>query len=97
MIDEVRDEAMKRMAKYRGVMARYYDKKVKVRRFYIGDLIFRKVSQATKDPSHGKLGLIWEGPYEVICHFREGSYYPKTLDNQELPCPWNIEHLKRYY
>ena len=39
------------MEKYKGAMARYYNKKVKVRRFDIGDLILRKVSQATKDSS----------------------------------------------
>ena len=58
---------------------------VKVRWFNIGDLVLRKVSQATKDPSQGKLGLAWEGPYEVICHSREGYYYLKSLDDQELP------------
>ena len=97
LIDEVRDEAMKRMEKYRGAMARYYNKKVKVRRFNVGDLVLRKVSQATKDSSQGKLGLAWEGPYQVIRYSREGSYYLKTLDSQKLPHPWNIEHLKRYY
>ena len=51
LIDEVREEAMKRMAKHKEAMARYYNKKVKVRKFNIGDLIPRKVSQATKDPS----------------------------------------------
>ena len=42
---------MKRMAKQKEVMARYYNRKVKVRRFNTGDLVIRKVSQATKDPS----------------------------------------------
>ena len=45
------------MAKHKEVMARYYNRKVKVRRFSIGDLVLRKISQATKDPSQGKLGL----------------------------------------
>ena len=77
LIDEVRDKVMKRMEKYKGAMARYYNKKVKVRRFKIGDLILRKVLQATKDSSQGKLGLAWD---QVIRHSREGSYYLKTLD-----------------
>ena len=78
-------------------MAKYYNKKVKVRRFNVSDLVLRKVSQATKDSSQGKLGPAWEGPYQVIRHSREGSYYLKTLDSQEIPHLWNIEHLKRYY
>ena len=78
---------MKRMAKQKEAMAKYYNRKVKVRRFNTGDLVFRKVSQVTKDPSQGKLGPAWEGPYEVIHHSRESSYYLKSLDGQELPRP----------
>ena len=88
---------MKRMAKQKEAMARYYNRKVKVRRFNIGNLVLRKVSQATKDPSQGKLRPSWEGSYKVIRHSREGFYYLKSLDGQELPRPWNIEHLKKYY
>ena len=57
LIDEAREEAMKRMHKHKEAMARYYNKKVKLRRFKIWDHVLRKVSQATKDPSQGKLGL----------------------------------------
>ena len=56
LIDEVREEAMKRMVKHKEAMAKYYNRKVKVRRFNTGDLVLRKVSQVTKDPSQGKLG-----------------------------------------
>ena len=80
LIDEVREEVMKRMAKHKEAMARYYNRKVKVRRFNTEDLVLRKVSQATKDPSQGKLGLDWEGPYEVIRHSKDGSCYLKSLD-----------------
>ena len=47
---------MKRMAKHKEAMTRYYNRKVKVRRFNTGNFVLRKVSQATKDPSQGKLG-----------------------------------------
>ena len=82
------------MAKHKEVMARYYKRKVKVKRFNPRDLVLRKVSQVTKDLSQGKLGPTWEDPYKAIHHPREGSYYLKSLDGQELPRPWNIEHLK---
>ena len=51
LIDEVREEVMKRMAKHKEAMARYYNRKVKVRRLNTGDLVLRKVSQVIKDPS----------------------------------------------
>ena len=46
------------MARHKEAMARYCNRKVKVRRFNRRDLVLRKVSQATKDPSQGKLGPI---------------------------------------
>ena len=56
LIDEVRTDAEHRTAKYKNLMARQYDAMVKPRRFNIRDLVLRKVSLATKNPAHGKLG-----------------------------------------
>ena len=44
LIDDAREEAMKRIAKHKEAMAKYYNKKVKVRRFSIRDLVLRKIS-----------------------------------------------------
>ena len=66
LIDEVRADAKYRAAKYKNLMARQYDAIVKPRRFNIRDLVLRKVSLATKNLAHGKLGPNWEGPYKVI-------------------------------
>ena len=97
LIDEVRTDADERTARYKNLMARQYDAIVKSRRFNIGDLVPKKVSLATKNPAHGKLGPNWEGPYKVINCKRQGSYYLKALDGRKLEHPWNVEHLRRYY
>ena len=54
-LDESKDGASCKMAKYQQKMAKYYNKRVKLRRLNIGDLILRKVTPATKDPTQGKL------------------------------------------
>ena len=97
LIDEVRADAEHRTAKYKNLMARQYDAMVKPRHFNIGDLVLRKISLATKNPAHGKLGPNWEGPYRVINCKRQGSYYLEALDGRKLEHPWNVEHLRRYY
>ena len=56
LIDKVRMDTKHRMTKYKNLMARQYDAMVKPRRFNIGDLILKRVSLATKNPAHGKLG-----------------------------------------
>ena len=55
-LDEVRDGASQKMTKYQQKMAEYYNKRVKLRRLNIGDLVLCKVTPATKDPTQGKLG-----------------------------------------
>ena len=85
------------MAKYQQKMAEYYNKRVKLRQLDIGDLVLCKVTMARKEPTQGKLGPTWEGPYRVVHYSRRGSYHLETLDGQRLLCPWNIEHLKKYH
>ena len=55
-LDEVREKASIRVMKYQQKMAEYYNKKVKLRRLDIGDLILRKVTPTTRDSAQGKLG-----------------------------------------
>ena len=50
-LDEVREKASSKMEKYRQKMAEYYNKRVKLRRLEVGDLVLCKVSTATKDPN----------------------------------------------
>ena len=96
-LDEFRGEASHKMTKYQQKMAKYYNKRVKLRQLNIGDLILCKVTPATKDPSQKKLGPTWEGPYKVTHYSKQGSYHHEMLDGKKLPRPWNIEHLKRYH
>ena len=46
---------------------------------------------AARNPTQGKLGPNWEGPYRIMSWQRKGTYHLKTLDRQKLPHPWNTE------
>ena len=65
LIDEVRMDAEQRTTRYKNLMAKQYDAIVKPRRFNIGDLVLKRVSLATRNLAHGKLGPNWEGPYRL--------------------------------
>ena len=97
LVDEVRATAEQRLARYQDFMAKHYNSKVKHRDFQVGDLVLRKVTGATRDPSQGKLGPNWEGPYRITSWQRKGTYHLETLDGQKLHHPWNTKHLKKYY
>ena len=73
-IDEVWMDAEQRIARYKNLMEKQYDAMVKPRCFNIGNLVLKRVSLATKNSAHEKLGPNWEGPYRVINCKRQGSY-----------------------
>ena len=56
LLDEVRVATKQRMTQYHDLMAKHYNTNVKPRHFNIEDLVLRKVTTVTKDPTQGKLG-----------------------------------------
>ena len=96
-LDEVSEKASLKVTKHQQKMADYYNKRVKLRRLDIGDLVLHKVTPTTRDSAQGKLSPTWEGPYRFVHYSRQGSYHLETVDGQKLPRPWNIEHLKKFH
>ena len=97
LVDEVRAIAEQRLARYQDRMAKHYNSLVQHRDFKVGDLILRKVMGVARDPTQGKFGPNWEGPYRITSWQRKGTYHLETIDRQKLPHPWNTEHLRKYY
>ena len=65
LVDQVRETAKQRLARYQDCMAKHYNSRVRHRDFQVGDLILRKVMGVARDPAQGKLNPNWEGPYRV--------------------------------
>ena len=97
LLEEKREQVLKRIEDYHRKTARYYDRRVKPRNYKPGNLVLKKLLQARKDPTYGKLGPNWEGPYIVSCIVRLGNYELQTEEGKTLPYSWNAEHLKRFY
>ena len=97
LVDEARATVEQRLARYQNLMSKHYNSKVRHRDFQIGDLVLRKVMGTAKDPSQGKLGPNWEGPYRITSWQRKGTYHLETMDGWKLQYPWNTEHLRKYY
>ena len=97
LLDEVRATIEQRLARYQDHMAKHYNSRVRHRDFQVGDLVLRKVMGAARDPTQGKLGPNWEGPYRITSWQRKGTYHLETIDGQKLQHPSNTEHLRKYY
>ncbi|XP_074300640.1 uncharacterized protein LOC141631935 [Silene latifolia] len=79
MIDELRTSAQIRLASYKQPVARNNNKNVKIRFLEVGDLVFRKVFQNTKNHKAGKFADKWEGPYQVEGVVGRGAYKLMTM------------------
>ena len=55
-VEELRDESQIRMAAYQKKVTKYFNSKVKNRKFAIGDMVLRRVFPATQEPGVGVLG-----------------------------------------
>lgn len=55
VLKEKRDKVALRIAAYKNRMAKYYNLWVKPRKFTVGDVVLKKVSLVTEDPTKRKL------------------------------------------
>ena len=97
LLDEKREQVLKRMEDYQRKTARYYNQKVKPKSYKPGDLVLKKLLLARKNPAHGKLGPSLEGPYIMTRVIRPGNYELQIEEGKILPHTWNAEHLKCFY
>uniref|UniRef100_A0A2N9FUL1 RNase H type-1 domain-containing protein n=1 Tax=Fagus sylvatica TaxID=28930 RepID=A0A2N9FUL1_FAGSY len=97
LLEERREQAMIRLASYQQQLKKGYNKNVRPRSFQQGDLVLRKVLGNTKNPTDGKLGPNWEGPYRVRFVTGTGAYHLEDLNSLPLPRPWNVRNLRKYF
>ena len=87
LIEERREKAMIQLAYYHQKLKQGYDANMKLRPLAPWNLVLRKVIGAAKNPSWGKLGPNWEGPYRITSIVGIGVYYLEDLDEKAVPRP----------
>ena len=96
LLQERREMAAIREAKYKKKVEQYYNRRVRPESFRVGDFVYRK-NEASRVESQGKLGPNWEGPYKIIEAYQHGSYKLQTMDDVEVPRPWHAINLKKCF
>uniref|UniRef100_A0A2N9GJY6 Integrase catalytic domain-containing protein n=1 Tax=Fagus sylvatica TaxID=28930 RepID=A0A2N9GJY6_FAGSY len=97
LTQERRDLAMIRLVSYQDDLRKNYGKNVSKQVLIQGDLVLRKVVGNKKDPTQGKLGANWEGPYQIISEAGLGAFNLAGMDGKPFKRPWNIGNLKKFY
>jgi hypothetical protein len=104
MMDELEDlhmirlKALENIEKNKMRIAKYYNKKVKVKQFAEGDLVWKALLPiGTKYSAFGKWSPNWEGPFRVVRCTPGNAYILKTLLGEEFTAAINGRYLKKYY
>nr|GEW25090.1 protein NYNRIN-like [Tanacetum cinerariifolium] len=82
MLQERREAAAVREARYKTKMEQYYNRKVRPAGFRPGEFVYRR-NKASRVEDQGKLGPKWERPYKVADAYENGSYKLQTLKDKE--------------
>jgi hypothetical protein len=93
-LDEARDVALLRCAKYQQALRCYHERNMCPREFHVGDLVLRRV-QGSKD--RHKLSPPWEGPFIIHEVLRPRTYKIQYEDGWVICNTWNIKHLRPFY
>ncbi|GJZ46786.1 reverse transcriptase domain-containing protein [Tanacetum coccineum] len=96
LLQEQREAAAIREARYKSKMEQYYNKKVCLARFRPGEFVYRR-NEASRVEDQGKLGPKWEGPYRVTEAFKNGSYKLQTMEDKIVPRTWDAINLRKCY
>ncbi|XP_074336258.1 uncharacterized protein LOC141673412 [Apium graveolens] len=83
LIDEVRDQAIARMEKYKEKTEEHFSKKSRVKNFQVRDLVLQD-TEASDSTNIGKLMPKWEGPYKIKEVLRPGTYKLMNMDESEI-------------
>ena len=87
LIEENKENTMVQLAYYQQKLKQGYDANVKLSPLTPSDLVLCKVVSATKNPTWGKLGLNWEGPYRITSETGIGASFLEDLDDHVVPRP----------
>ncbi|XP_074356001.1 uncharacterized protein LOC141695670 [Apium graveolens] len=79
LIDEVRDQSLAKMERYKEKTKEHFSKKSRVKNFQVRDLVLRD-TEASDPTNTEKLMPKWEGPYKVKEVLRPGTYKLMNMD-----------------
>ena len=100
-IDEVVDKrlaALKAIERDKLRVARAYNKKVKLKNFQVGDLVWKVILPiGSRDRKFGKWSPNWEGPFRITRVVPGNSYLVESIQGVLLPRALNGRYLKKYH
>ncbi|XP_070662449.1 uncharacterized protein [Malus domestica] len=97
-LDAARIEALDRIQEGKRVVARAYNKKVKLKTFKEGELVWKAILPlGAQVRGFGKWSLTWEGHFIINQVLDKGGYYLADMEGGLQRYPINAKFLKKYH
>ncbi|XP_070050852.1 uncharacterized protein [Nicotiana tomentosiformis] len=96
LIDEKRLAAVCHGQLYQKRMARAYNKKVRPRKFKVGQLVLKRILPHQAE-AKGKFAPNWKGPFIVTKVLPNGALYLTDIEGKCVDMAINSDAVKRYY
>eukprot|EP00253_Pinus_taeda_P006548 PITA_06548 len=97
-LQQTRKEVFKNTSKLQEKIKKIYDRKEKVDKFHVDDVVLKWDARNEEKGKHGKFENLWKGPFKVAAYWEQNAFLLKEI-NQEY-CqggPIKGRLLKRYH
>ena len=95
-LEQERINASENIVRQKESMSRYYNHRMKNKRFLLGNLVWKTILSFEKMPkTYGKWSQTWEGPYQITKIFSSNVYCLANVASEEIRSI-NGKYLKIY-
>eukprot|EP00253_Pinus_taeda_P005916 PITA_05916 len=96
--NSTREEVFHNTFRLQERIKKIYDRKAKVDKFQIEDIVLRWDARNEDKGKHNKFENLWKGPYRVAAYRGQNAFLLKERNEEDCPGgPVNGRLLKRYY
>ena len=97
-LQQTREEVSRNTFELQEKIKKIYDRKTKVEKFQLEDVVLRWDARNEDKGKHGKFDNLWKGLYNISAYRGQNAFLLTEMDGQDFPRgPVNGRLLKHYY
>eukprot|EP00253_Pinus_taeda_P019486 PITA_19486 len=93
-----REEVFQNTSKLQEKIKKIYDRKAKVDKFQLDDVVLKWDARNEEKGKHGKFENLWKGPFKIATYRGQNAFLLKEMNGEDCPGgPINGRLLKQYH
>eukprot|EP00253_Pinus_taeda_P003102 PITA_03102 len=97
-LQQTREEVFKNTSKLQEKIKKIYDRKAKVDKFQVDDVVLKWDARNEEKGKHSKFENLWKGPFNIAAYRGQNAFLLKEMNAEDCPRgPINGRLLKLYH